>query len=55
MTNLNFCNEMTGSVDKVRAVDKVYLEFRDVFDTVSKKILINKLLMYANDADTKVR
>lgn len=32
-----------------RAVDIVYLDFREAFDPVSHKILIEQLLMYGQD------
>jgi len=41
---LIFYDEITGLIDEARAVDSVYLDFSKVFDTVSSKILINKLL-----------
>jgi len=47
LTNLiNFCSEMTGLVDKGRAVDIVYLDFSEAADIVSHNILIDKLLMH---------
>ncbi|KAK4810544.1 hypothetical protein QYF61_004507 [Mycteria americana] len=47
LTNLiNFCDEMTGLVDEGRAVDIAYLDFRKAFNTISHKILMEKLLMY---------
>ncbi|GAB0186703.1 mitochondrial enolase superfamily member 1 [Grus japonensis] len=47
LTNLiNFQDEMTGLVDEGRAVNIVSLDFSKAFDTVSYKILIDKLLMY---------
>ncbi|GAB0183478.1 mitochondrial enolase superfamily member 1 [Grus japonensis] len=49
LTNLiNFYDKMTSLVDERRAVDMVYLDF----DTVSRKILIGKLLMYGLDEQT---
>ena len=44
-----FYNEMTGPVDKGRAVGSVYLDFSKAFDTVSCKILIDKLVMCGLD------
>ncbi|KAK4816570.1 hypothetical protein QYF61_017960 [Mycteria americana] len=41
-----FYDEMTGLVDEGRAVDVVYLDFKKAFDTVSCKILIEKLMKY---------
>lgn len=50
MTNLiHFYDEMVGLVDERRAVEIVYLDFRKVFDAVSHKILIDKLLGYGLD------
>ena len=44
MTNLiTFYDEMTGLVDEGTAVDIVYLDFRKASDTVSHKILLEKL------------
>lgn len=40
---------MTGLVDERRAADIIYLDFRKALDTVSRKILIHKLLMYELD------
>ena len=45
MTNLiNFYDEVTVLVDEGRAVDIVYMGFRKALDTVSQKILLEKLL-----------
>ncbi|KAK4816784.1 hypothetical protein QYF61_022896 [Mycteria americana] len=53
LTNLiNFCDEGTGLVDDWRAVDIVYLAFSKAFDTVSQRILIDKLLMHRLDKQT---
>ena len=53
MTSLiNFYDEMTGLADEGRAVDIVYLDFSKAFDTVSHKILIDRLLMYRLDEQT---
>ena len=47
LTNLRaFCTEVTGLVDKGRAVGVVYLDFSKVFDTISHSILIEKLTKY---------
>ncbi|KAK4821226.1 hypothetical protein QYF61_015794 [Mycteria americana] len=43
---INFYNKMTGLVDEGRAVNAVCLDFSKAFDTVSHKILLEKLLMY---------
>ena len=46
LTNLMNCyNEKTGPVDKGKAVDIIYLDFSKAFDTVTNKILIDKVLM----------
>ena len=46
LTNLiAFCDELTGTVDKGRAVDVLYLAFSKAFDTVSLS-LITKLVTY---------
>ena len=53
MTNLTtFYDEVTGLVDKGRAVDIVYLDFSKAFDTASCKILIENLLKYGLDEQT---
>jgi len=43
---------MTSLVDKRRAVDIVCLDFSKAFDTVSRKIVIDKLLIYGLDEQT---
>ncbi|KAK4823788.1 hypothetical protein QYF61_006510 [Mycteria americana] len=53
LTNLRtFYNKMTGLVDERRTIDIVYLDFSKAFDTVCRKILIDKLLMYGLDEQT---
>ena len=50
MTNLvAFCDVNTGWVDKGRAVDVVYLDFREASDTVSHNYLVCKLRMRGID------
>jgi len=44
---------MTGSVDKERAVDIAYLQFREAFDMVSHNIL--KLMTYELHGRTQGR
>jgi len=52
-TNLvHFCDEMTDMVDEGRAVDNVYLDFSNAFDTFSHKIITKKLLMCGLDEQT---
>ena len=46
---INFYDEVAGLVDEGRSVDAVYLDFSKTFDTVTHKILIDKLLMYGLD------
>ena len=43
---ITFYDETTGLVDEGRAVDIVYLDFHKAFDTVSHKILKEKLMKY---------
>jgi len=53
LTNfINFFSEMTGLVRGGRAVDTVYLDFSKALDTVSRKLLIHKLLRYRLDEQT---
>ena len=53
LTNLiTFDDKMTGLVDEGRAMDIVCLDFHKAFDTVSLKILIDKLLIYGPDGQT---
>ena len=50
MSNLiTFYDAMPGLGDEGKAVDIVCLDFSKAFDTVSHKILIDKLLMYELD------
>ncbi|PKU44155.1 rna-directed dna polymerase from mobile element jockey- hypothetical protein [Limosa lapponica baueri] len=46
---ITFYDEMTGLVDEGRATDVVYPDFRMDFDTVSHKILMEKLMKYGLD------
>ena len=53
LTNLiTFYDEMTGLVDKGRAVDIAYLNFSRAFDGAACKILADKLLLYGLDRQT---
>ncbi|GAB0180651.1 mitochondrial enolase superfamily member 1 [Grus japonensis] len=53
LTNLiNFYDEITGLVEVGRAVDIFHLDFSNTFDTVCRKVLIGKLLMYGLDEQT---
>lgn len=46
MTNLiKFYDEIAGLADEGRAVDIVHLDFSKAFDSVSHRILIEKLLI----------
>ncbi|KAK4827590.1 LOW QUALITY PROTEIN: hypothetical protein QYF61_019492 [Mycteria americana] len=55
LTNLiNFYSEMSGLVDEGRAVGIVYLDFRKACDTVTEKILTDKLWIYGLDEQTRV-
>ncbi|PKU45823.1 rna-directed dna polymerase from mobile element jockey- hypothetical protein [Limosa lapponica baueri] len=45
-------DEMTGFVDKGRAVDIVYLDNSKAFGTVSHRMLIEKLMKYGLDEQT---
>ena len=53
LTNLTtFYDEMTGWIDGRRVVNIVYLNFSKAFNTISHKVLIEKLLKYGLDEDT---
>ena len=43
---ISFCNEITSLMDRWRAVDIVFLDFREDFDTIAQNILLEKLLKY---------
>lgn len=50
LTNLiAFYDEETPWMDKERALDIVYLDYRKVFNTVSLNILVGKLRMFGLD------
>ena len=53
LTNvITIYDEMTGLVDEGRAVNIDYLDFSKAFDTVSYKILIEKLMKNGLDEQT---
>lgn len=41
-------------VDKMKVIDRVCRDFREAFGIVSRKILVDKLVMYADSADREV-
>lgn len=50
LTNLiAFHNEVTCLFDAGQAVDTVYLDFLEAFDTVSHSLLLEKLMCYSLD------
>lgn len=52
LTNfINFSAKMPGLVDEERAEDVVYLDFTETFDTVSHKVLRDKLLLFGLDRE----
>lgn len=53
LTNLiSFYDEITVPVDEGRAADVVYLDFSKTFNSVSLKILLEKLMKYSLDEQT---
>lgn len=50
LTNLiNFCGKIAWFVDKGRVVDVIYLDFINVFSTVSHNTLVSKLICHSLD------
>jgi len=47
-----FCKEMTGFVDKESAVDISYFYFRNAYNTISPKILLEQLMKSRLDEQT---
>lgn len=53
MKFINFYDEMTGLVDKGRAVVIIYLDISRAFNTVSREIFTKKVMKYGLDEKTE--
>lgn len=47
-----WCGRITYSAEETRAMDIVYLNFSKAFNTISHRIVLDKMLMYRLDEKT---